>query len=154
MKKIISGPTSYANWLAFNQKNSLVETSEYPLFTDARIIGEQTEGFGPYKFLNTVPTMDGPGILQPSIYLRSEFYLANDFPTMTETDSSSYHGGWFPDEIAAMISLCLGIRVKAGDASRRFRPHEDPLGRPQIQRSRNQPALSINVNQLKLSNAV
>lgn len=154
MEKIISGPRSYANWLAFNQNNSLTEISEYPLFTDARIIGQQTEGFGPYKFINTVPIRDGPGILQPSIYLRSEFYLTNELPQMTETDSSNYHGGWFSDEIAALVSLCLGIRVKAGDASRLFKLHNDPLGRPQAQRSRNTPTISLDADRLKLPNAV
>ena len=49
-----------------------------------------------------------------------------------KTDKSAidtYHGGWLPDEVAALASLCLGVRLKAGTANRRFNGVVDPLGR-------------------------
>lgn len=150
----LSGPVSCANWKAFDNKQDLRSIIEYPLYTDARIIGEITEGYGPYKFLNTVPSEDRPGLLKSSIILRAEFYLNNDLPPMNETDTSNYHGGWFPDEIAALVSLCLGIRVKAADESRRFDGGGDPLGRPTVFRFRSEPIMNLGDRRLKLPNAV
>lgn len=49
-----------------------------------------------------------------------------------ETDDESYHGGLLQDEIAALISLSLGIRLKAGDHSRDYPNPSD--GRRQIRR--------------------
>ncbi|UPR56508.1 hypothetical protein ITG10_15675 [Vibrio sp. ED004] len=45
--------------------------------------------------------------------LRVEWFLTTERSYDLDTDSSSYHGGWAPDEIAALMSLILGIRVKA-----------------------------------------
>ncbi|MCG9711776.1 hypothetical protein L1D29_02950 [Shewanella insulae] len=149
-----SGPISCANWKAFEKGEPLRAIVEYPLYTDARVIGEISEGYGPYRFLNTVPGDDRPGLLKPSIILRVEFHLGNDLPQMNETDISNYHGGWFPDEIAALVSLCLGIRVKAADESRRFDQGGDPLGRPQAFRFRREPTMSLDDRRLKLPNAV
>jgi hypothetical protein len=73
---------------------------------------------------------------------------------MTETNTSNYHGGWFPDEIAALVSLCLGVRVKAADESRRFDNQGDPLGRPQTFRVRGEPTMNLDDRRLKLPNAV
>ncbi|WP_445357660.1 hypothetical protein ACJJIC_18995 [Microbulbifer sp. ANSA002] len=149
-----SGPISCTNWKAFENREAHRATIEYPLYTDARIIGEISEGYGPYKFLNTVPGDDRPGLLKPSIILRVEFHLENNLAQMNETDTSNYHGGWFPDEIAALVSLCLGIRVKAADESRRFDQGGDPLGRPQTFRFRREPTMSLDDRQLKLPNSV
>ena len=73
---------------------------------------------------------------------------------MMETDINNYHGGWFPDEIAALVSLCMGIRVKAGDKSRRFDINGDPLGRPQAFRYGNEPRLSLGERRITLPNAI
>ena len=50
---------------------------------------------------------------------------------MTKTDTSQYHGGWLVDEIAALLSLCLGIRIKAGGQTRIFEEGKDPKGHPE-----------------------
>ena len=49
-KLTLDGPPSYANWLAYVNKQPLLGISEYPFYTDANITGEITENFGPYKF--------------------------------------------------------------------------------------------------------
>lgn len=49
---------------------------------------------------------------------------------MTKTDDRRYHGGDLADEIASIISLCLGIRLKSGDANRIFGTGGDPKGIP------------------------
>lgn len=150
----ISGPVSCINWKAFERHAELKTIVEYPIYTDARIIGEITEGYGPYKFLNTVPSDDKPGSLRPSIILRAEIYLNNDRPQMDATDTSNYHGGRFSDEIAALVSLFLGVRAKAADESRRFYKNCDPLGQPQAFRLRNEPTMSLSDSRLKIPSSV
>jgi hypothetical protein len=46
-----------------------------------------------------------------------------------KTDTSRYHGGDLADELAALISLTLGICPKAGGERRIFEPDRDVLGR-------------------------
>jgi hypothetical protein len=150
----LPGPIFHANWRAFENKEALITTVEYPLYTDARITGEMSAGFGPYKFLNTVPSECRPGVLNPSIVLRADIYLENNLPRMTATDTAKYHGGLFQDEIAALVSLCLGVRVKAAGESRRFDPKGDPLGRPQATRFRSEPTMNLGDRHLKLPGSV
>src|SRR5262249_36369659 len=104
---------------------------EYPLFTDAHITGLITDGYGPYQFINTVPYPVNDGSARPSIMLRLELHLQNDpeqRPPMDETDAERYHGGLLTDEVAALVSLALGIRLKSGGMTRHFEC--DPRGTP------------------------
>jgi hypothetical protein len=48
---------------------------------------------------------------------------------MKKTDEERYHGGDLTDEISSLISLCLGIRLKAGGINRIFGVNE-LRGRP------------------------
>jgi hypothetical protein len=127
------GPISYENWKAQLKGNSIMEAYEFPLFTDAHITGEITEDYGPYQFLNTVAIFK-QGTIAPSIILRVNEYLKEDptIPIMSKTDTDRYHGGWLVDEIAALMSLCLGIRLKAGGCTRSFKAGGDPRGRPEM----------------------
>ncbi|MBI1741655.1 hypothetical protein HYR54_01130 [Candidatus Acetothermia bacterium] len=45
------------------------------------------------------------------------------------------------DEIAALVSLCMGIRLQAGGVTRRFEPGENPRGRPESSILRIDPVL-------------
>jgi hypothetical protein len=47
-----------------------------------------------------------------------------------ENSRDSYHGGSHPDEVAALLSLCTGVRLKAGGQTRWFKEGGDPLGAP------------------------
>lgn len=131
--KVPFGPISYENWQAKVKGNSMNYASEFPLFTDTHITGEMTEGCGPYQLLNTVPVYR-KGTIAPSIILRIDEYLDEDPVTseMSKTDTARYHGGWFADEIAALFSLCLGMRLKAGGCIRRFESDGDPRGHPEM----------------------
>lgn len=65
--------------------------------------------------------------------LRYTFVLSQDNLTpenMEKTEDFSYHGGGLADELASLISLQMGIRIKAGKATRSFDVHGDPRGRP------------------------
>jgi len=122
-----TGPRVYENWLALHDGKACLSAEEYPLFTDAWITGEATQG--PYRFLNTVPRHNS-GLIQPAVVLRCDVHVDFPLPDMTKTDANQYHGGSFPDELAALSSLVLGIRLRAGGATRLFEPGGDPKGRP------------------------
>lgn len=129
-----SGPFLYENWKAANAGIPRQATYEVPLFTDARIAGEVEEGLGPYRLFNTVPItgIDHPS-LRPALILRYEEHHDNtEVPVldMDVTRDDQYHGGGLSEEVAALISLILGVRLKAGGITREFRPDGDPLGRP------------------------
>ena len=114
---------AYENWRAADTKAPSLGGYEVPLYTDAHITGTVRDGYGPYQFLNTVPGVS-EGSLAPSIILRVESHVDWSFVVyrpMTRTDSESYHGGGLNEEVAALVSLCLGIRLKAGGISREFR---------------------------------
>lgn len=126
------GPFAYENW-ALSLKGAPRQMSfEYPLFTDAHITGMVTEGYGPYQFLNTIASAKpGSARKYPAIVLRMDSYLVYDPETdWSRTDESRYHGGLIHDEVAALGSLCLGIRLKAGGYTRIFEPDKDPVGLP------------------------
>lgn len=125
-----AGPPAYDNWLAaLNDKPAMV-TYEYPLLSDARVTGEITEGLGPYQFLNPVPIIYRPGLVRAAVILRAELHVEYPTPDIRMTDSERYHGGSLTDEIAALSSLALGIRLKAGGMTRIFERYGDPLGKP------------------------
>src|SRR5438105_1435896 len=105
------GPDVFENWKAALAGMPSLGASEYLLFTDAHITGHIGEGFGPYQFHNTVP-IDNLDKVQPSIVLRMEHHLKYDVSQINyeKTDDERYHGGYINDEIAALVSICLGIR--------------------------------------------
>jgi len=55
---------------------------------------------------------------------------------MRKTSADRYHGGSFQEEIAALTSLAMGGRFRAGNSTRRFEPGGDPRGRPIVSGSR------------------
>jgi hypothetical protein len=56
-------------------------------------------------------------------------------------DFEHYHGGDFIDEIAAVASLFLGVRMHAGPVDREFVPGGDPFGTPTLFGSKAAPVL-------------
>ena len=124
-----TGPKSYVNWIASSQKKEIQRTYEYPLFTDDKITGEILEGCGPYKLLNTIP-MYRPENITPNLILRIDDHTESIPGMIEKTDTSTFHGGGVADEMAALISLELGIRIKAGSYTRIFDPDKDPKGEP------------------------
>lgn len=125
------GPFAYENWRSAEEAGSeWNDAAEYPLFSDApRIEGELVDGYGPYQLLNTVHE-ENLRQSRPTLVLRIEYRLGDEWPQMNKTDAERYHGGDLQDEIAALVSLCLGVRLKAGNKTRWFMPNGDPRGRP------------------------
>ena|SRR5215218_4055949 len=124
------GPFSYENWRAAVAGEPPRVAYEYPLFTDTRIIGNDLiDGYGPYQVINTVAVRER-GRTRPSLILRVEHHLSYKVDKVIRTtEEERYHGGLLQDEIAALLSICLGIRLKAGGETRLF-DDEDQRGRP------------------------
>lgn len=144
------------NWIARNSGSPKTGIYEYPLYTDARITSQIQRSDWPYAFLNTVPVRDEPGYVQAPVILRIYDYFARtESPDFSKTDISLYHGGLITDEIAALASLCVGVRMKAGGNSRRFdNIEQDPLGRPVAWNRRPVPSLDLDKNRLILPDVV
>ena len=122
----------YENWIAYKKDKPSLGYSEYELFSDARITGENTTDFGPYQFINTVPYSQKKNRPQAYLILRIDNRLDYNYqlPELDKTDTSCYHGGNVVDEIAAVVSLAMGARIKAGSLIREFDSSGDKFGRP------------------------
>lgn len=126
--------------------------SEYPFYSDVDIIGEIIEGLGPYTLLNALPTRSRNSA-DIVIILRS--FIFEDFNNSfrvegkLKTNVAYYHGGNLAEEIAALTSLALGIRLKAGDANRYF-DGSDPYGRFRAMQWRPLPSLSVSLGRPKI----
>ena len=120
---------------------------EHPLYSDAHITGEFRKTQGPYTFLNTIPVPTFDGAVNTPLVLRAEMHIRPTIPDMSRTDESLYHGGELVDEIVALASLSLGIRLLSGGVSREFGTNDDPYGRPCEWERRPRPSFRIRQNQ-------
>jgi hypothetical protein len=136
----LAGPSSFENWKAALAGTPLRSVLDYPLFTDARVIDELAKDLGPYQLLNAVPITDEQTV-HPAAFLRIEYYLEYEPKVELKTDVTRYHGGGLQDEIAALVSLCLGIRLKAGGFTHVYEPNKDPRGRPVSWEAHHRPML-------------
>ena len=152
----IDGLPVLQNWIARNDGLERYGIYEFPLYTDARMTGQIQRADWPYAFLNTVPIRDEPGYVQAPLILRVDAHIAqSERPDFSKTDVSLYHGGLMTDEIAALASLCIGVRIRAGGESRRFDGMEqDPLGRPVAWDRRPIPRLDLDKDRLVLPDIV
>lgn len=126
-----SGPVGWLNWQAHAAgAPSDGSSTEFVLFSDAHL----TEGalnLGPYEIVNIVGSSGPIGNVQPGLVLRLGDHLPaerHDYD-WSRTDTTHYHGGGIADELAALLSLALGARVKAGAWIREFASPEDRFGR-------------------------
>lgn len=148
---------SQLNWLNWRNVPDAHDAPvvEYPLYSDAHITGNFREGLGPYSFLNTASFLDGLGIVNAPIILRVAIHLPDHRPLdMSKTNESLYHGGFWNDEIAALTSVALGVRIRAGSESRRFEPGQDPYGQPRGWQHEPKPIVHVRSNQLILPSVV
>lgn len=137
--RTVPGPASYENWKAYERCSDLAEAVEFPLYIDSLVFGQALDGYGPYKFLNTIQSgqqyvatapidhLDPAVVVRASVY--ADWHGFVSFEDSAKTDATGYHGGQLNDEIAALLSLLLGTRVLAGPTLRRF-TSSDPLGSP------------------------
>ena len=131
--EIVRSLFSQQNWIEKNkaQSNRMTprEVYEYALYSDALFTGQILLSHWPYAFLNTVPI--GASTINTAIVLRVEMHLDDfDLLDLSKTDETVYFGGQLEDEIVALASLCLGVRLASGGISRMFRHGSDPYGQP------------------------
>lgn len=132
MKHEQIGSLAYKNWKAYIAGEHGQIIFEFPLFSDAAIVGEIRSELGPYQLINTLAMESW----RPAIILRvqnrrySQENEEFDYPKMDSTQDDYYHDGSESDEMTALLSLCLGIRVKAGGATRVFGVDADSIGHP------------------------
>jgi hypothetical protein len=110
----------HANWHAMNAGGFFIATFEYPLYSDASVSYSIEDFDSPYHLLDSNAVSTERNVALPSIYLRAKHYKTEDEPSPSVADPQLHHGGTLADEIAALLSLSGGVRVKAGGATRRF----------------------------------
>lgn len=119
-----------ANWRCFNAGHDARGMVEVPIYTDADISSDNVE-VGPYLFLNALAFAGRRGRMRQAIIVRIGFYRPESpFHDVMKAGAEHYHGGNVYDELAALVSLLLGIRTQAGEVDREFREHSDSRGRP------------------------
>src|SRR5712692_1671107 len=112
----IQGPASYRNWRAFlDRAPGRGAVFEVPIYSDATVVVAISGGAGPYSILNGIPA----GPTDAKLVLRFGVHLdPTETRDMTSTDTAGYTGAHLGDEIAALLSLELGVRLMAGDSTR------------------------------------
>ncbi|MFV9452759.1 hypothetical protein ACNJ7E_04715 [Rhodococcus sp. NM-2] len=109
------GTVAWKNWVAFNDGNPLIETYEDELHSDVSFFGGPIS-FGPHR-LSTVLRRNTQAHVGPAIIVEGDLH-ADLIPEvvvdgeLAPSDSKGYHGGTIGDEIAALISLELGVRIR------------------------------------------
>ena len=127
----ISGSFAYNNWKAALSGAPEKSVFEHPLFSDSHfsIADDMKTEFGPYLLYNTQSRGISPAV--PSFILRIKYYIDSKIPDLKKTDISRFHGGGIEDEVAALVSLCLRVRLKSGGMTRLFLTGgSDPKGQP------------------------
>jgi hypothetical protein len=119
MPEVTRGPHSYEYLKSFKNGSQLEGGFELPLFSDAYFTGWMAE-VGPYEVINTGALEHRPGYFRPCLVLRCAA-ISNEYrASLEKTDTSRYHGGGLGDELAALLSLILGVRLQAGAVNREF----------------------------------
>ncbi len=109
------GTDAWRNWRAFEAGSPERENFDDELHSDVAFVDGPT-AFGPY-LLSAVVRDSGAGMVGPAVVLRGGVH-ANLIPEvvvagrLAKADSSAYHSGTISDEIAALISLELGVRLR------------------------------------------
>lgn len=128
------GPVIYRNWIASNSGLPSIMSWEYPVFTDAKFMTPKQPiiEFGPYTFffLSWMAVAGQRHPFQPAFVLRIHHHLSDKPDYSVETADDEYTGGLSAEDITALMSLCLGARLKAGGANRITSSNNHDQGRP------------------------
>lgn len=121
-------PSFLLNWR--NADQGIVERgwNEVECYTDANVTGQYD--LGPFRFIITFAENSGQS-WRPSVVIRARHHpLEQEAPPQYDvTTADHYHGGDMFDELAALCSIVLGCRFRAGPTSR-VDLGDDPLGKP------------------------
>lgn len=121
-----------------------MRAEEATLLSDVTFTGGLVEALGPYTLINLIGGNDGE--LSESLALRYSLHLpeqshSQEIPEKPQVDS--WLGLSLDEEIAALLSLFLSIRLRSGGVSRQFTVESvDPAGLP-VAYGRVHPTLSL-----------
>lgn len=132
---------SYKNCKLFQAKSDVFGISEFIIYSDSRFTDE-AKGDLVYSFLNMIPLED-VGV-KPTLTVRALSALnPARFAFMDEKPhTDDFHGGWFSDEIAALVSLKLGVRAHAGSTIREYSSYTPDYGSPRAEQNPPPPLMS------------
>lgn len=132
------GTDAWRNWNAFDEEKPETENAEDELYSDRHFIGGPSS-HGPYA-LAAIIGRDRPETLpavRPAVSLHVGVH-ANLIPDvvidgkLVPANSDAYHGGTASDEIAALVSLTLGVRLRVAGTARLSGIHEPGEAHPPI----------------------
>lgn len=137
-----SGPACYIIWRLYSGVDSNYHIQEFPIFSDAYITGSVEEGFGPFSFHNTCPMYPTYGRIQPALVLRIKWDPRSIFDTTNtkllfqymQIRNRYFYPGSTSDELSALLSLALGVRLRSGKMIRHFYSPSDRYGTPYFPR--------------------
>lgn len=122
------GPQLWENWQVYDPQAPASEAFEVALYSDADLAGRLSDDAWPVDLMPAFPPLRTG--LKLTAVARIRWNTTGDYD-MTTSDTDSYHGGGPDDELAALISLALGVRCRSGGVTRRWlRGAPDPLGMP------------------------
>jgi len=125
---MLRGPQLWANWQAYDPDKRADEVFEVVLYSDAYLAGQIADPDWPIDLRTAIPPVRSG--LKLTAVARIRWNTTADYD-MTASDTGSYHGGGPGDEVAALVSLALGLRCHSGGITRRWsRGDPDPLGTP------------------------
>ena len=141
-----TGPWGWENARAKLAGEPWASALEIACYTDARWLdGDMVSGpytaMVPLAFPNYQPEQFGESRM--GLVIRIDRHLSSDDPDdyidegWNQSDEKVSHGGDAGEEVAALLSLALGIRLRAGGISRVFHPDDpDDRGYPhQVERA-------------------
>ena len=124
------GTHAWLNWNAYAAGSREKERVEDDLYSDRYFVGGPT-AHGPYSLSTVIgfqQPSDAPSVrLALKLLSRTHADLAPPLVINGElapSNSEAYHGGTASDEIAALVALTLGVRIKAAGTSRLSGIHE------------------------------
>ncbi|NGY65059.1 hypothetical protein G7043_39715 [Lentzea sp. NEAU-D13] len=132
------GTDAWRNWIAFNDEKPETENADDELYSDRLFVGGPSS-HGPYA-LAAIIGRPLPGTLptvRPAVRLHVGVH-ANLIPDvvidgeLVPANSDAYHGGTASDEIAALVSLILGVRLRVAGTARLSGIHEHSEAHPPI----------------------
>jgi len=122
------GPQLWENWQAYDANTPAGEAFEVALYSDADLAGRIDDPAWPIDLMSALPPLRAG--LKVTAVARIRWNTTLDYD-MSASDTTSYHGGGPADEVAALISLAVGVRCRSGGITRRWlRGDSDPLGTP------------------------
>lgn len=124
-------PLGWSHWRAALLGLPEAGAFEFGCYTDVWVTGEVATGLGPLQLLNPVSSVMGDGGAAMSIVARFSAHRPEEqvASMRLQTSYSRYIAVDVGEELAALVSLALGVRCRSGGLIREFRLDGDPRGR-------------------------